>query len=141
MLREHAVPFIVGLLFALGLGIGGMTDPQKIISFLDIGGDWDPSLMLVMATAAPIYGLAFRFIKSHSTPRLAPRFQLPTRRDIDGPLVIGAVLFGVGWGLSGYCPGPGLTSLPSLSPSALAFVASLAAGMGLHKLYQGFKMA
>lgn len=122
------VSFVVGLLFALGLGIAGMTQPSKVLAFLDVFGDWDPSLAFVMAGAIAVYMPVFWWARGV----LAPRLHLPTRKDIDLRLVVGSALFGVGWGLAGYCPGPALVSLTTLSGSALAFGAAMFAGMRLH---------
>jgi len=122
--------FASGLLFALGLGIAGMTQPSKVIGFLDLFGDWDPSLAFVMAGAIAVYMPVFWWARG----RLAPRLHLPTRKDLDVRLVVGAAMFGVGWGLAGYCPGPALVSLPTLGGSALAFGAAMLGGMHLHGL-------
>lgn len=119
---------VSGLLFSLGLGISGMTRPVKVLGFLDVTGDWDPSLALVMVGAIGVHALALRWIFSRGRPLYDARFHLPHRRAIDTPLVLGALLFGVGWGLGGFCPGPALVSLVTLSPSALLFVAAMALG-------------
>jgi uncharacterized membrane protein YedE/YeeE len=118
-----------GLLFGLGLTISQMVNPAKVIGFLDIAGAWDASLALVMASAIPVmmggYALARRF----PSPLIAPNFNLPARTQIDRPLVLGAILFGIGWGLVGYCPGPALASVLLGNPVTLLFVASMLAGM------------
>jgi uncharacterized membrane protein YedE/YeeE len=120
------IGFICGLLFGCGLVISGMVDPAKVIGFLDVTGSWDPSLAFVMVGAlsifAPVYWLV---IRRRSAPLFANAFSLPTRRDIDGPLVVGAALFGMGWGLVGFCPGPALVALASGQLSIFAFVASM----------------
>jgi uncharacterized protein len=121
--------FCSGLLFAIGLGISGMTLPQKVLAFLDVTGDWDPSLALVMISSAGLYLLLHRLVLRSGRPLAAPRFQLPTRRDIDAPLVVGSVLFGVGWGLVGLCPGPAVTALASMHEDVLVFFVSMIAGM------------
>lgn len=125
------VAFACGLTFALGLGVGGMTKPARVLAFLDVAGDWDPRLALVMLGAIAVYAPAYRLARRRGHPVLAPAFDLPTRRTIDGPLVAGAVLFGVGWGLAGLCPGPALTSLASGEPAAVLFVAAMLVGMAL----------
>ena len=129
-----------GALFAVGLVISGMTQPAKVIGFLNLGGlgasPWDPSLAFVMGGALLVTLLAFALTPpkpSHPgrKPWLADAFQLPTRRDIDAPLILGALLFGVGWGLAGYCPGPALASVISGGRDAGLFVLAMLLGMGL----------
>jgi len=118
-----------GFLFAVGLSISGMTQPSKVIGFLDFTGDWDSSLVFVMGGAVSVSLVLLRFIIRRPAPVHGPRFHLPTKKDIDPSLVIGAALFGIGWGLAGYCPGPGLASLGTGSLEALTFVAAMAGGM------------
>ena len=130
---KGAVAFVSGLLFALGLGIGGMTRPSKVIAFLDVTGDWDPSLALVMGGALLVYGVVARFALRTPKPLLEEKFFVPTRRDIDRPLVAGAILFGAGWGLAGYCPGPALVSLASGRASIMVFVAAMLLGMWIEQ--------
>jgi uncharacterized membrane protein YedE/YeeE len=127
-IMSRVVPFAAGLLFAIGLGIAEMTQPSKIIGFLDVFGAWDPSLLLVMAGAIAVYMPAFWLARG----MLAPRLHLPGRKDVDVRLVAGAAMFGVGWGLAGYCPGPALVSLTTLTGPALAFGAAMLAGIRLH---------
>jgi hypothetical protein len=126
--------FAAGLLFALGLGLGGMTQPSKVIGFLDVAGAWDPSLALVMVAALAVYAPAYRLITRRRAPLLAARFLVPTRRDIDLALLVGAVLFGVGWGLVGFCPGPAIVALASGRPTAVTFVIAMVAGMAIHRV-------
>jgi uncharacterized membrane protein YedE/YeeE len=123
-----------GALFAAGLTLGGMTQPAKVIGFLDIFGAWDPSLLFVMAGAVSTYSVLFRLSLRRPMPLFAENFQVPSRKDIDRPLVVGALLFGVGWGLSGYCPGPALCSLATGRAGAFVFVGSMLLGMVLTKL-------
>ena len=125
--------FASGLVFALGLAFGGMTQPSKVVGFLDFLGDWDPSLIFVMGGAIAVHFVAFRLVTKRKSPLAAELFHVPTRRDLTLPLVLGSSLFGVGWGLGGFCPGPGLASLPSGGPEAFAFVASMATGMLLYE--------
>jgi uncharacterized membrane protein YedE/YeeE len=131
--------FLVGILFGLGLGLSGMTQPEKVIGFLDIFGDWDPSLIFVMVGAIAVHMGSYRLIVKRPSPILHPKFLIPTRRDIDSPLIVGSGLFGIGWGLGGYCPGPGITSLSSGSMSALYFVGAMLGGMVLYDVYSKIK--
>ncbi len=125
---------IVGVVFALGLGISGMTLPSKVIGFLDVtGGKWDPALAFVMASAVTIYAIGYRLIVKRDAPRFAPVFRLPTASTIDKRLVIGSLCFGAGWGLAGYCPGPALTSLPTGAADVLIFVGAMYTGMFLYE--------
>jgi uncharacterized membrane protein YedE/YeeE len=130
---KGVVAFACGITFALGLGIGGLTQPARVLAFLDVAGDWDPRLALVMLGAIAVYAPAYRLALRRGRPLLAPAFDLPTRRNIDGPLVVGAVLFGIGWGLAGLCPGPALTSLGSGEPAAILFVAAMLVGIAVPK--------
>jgi uncharacterized protein len=123
--------FAAGILFALGLGVGGMTQPARVLAFLDVAGSWDPSLAFVMAGAVGVYAAVFRLINRRSRPLLAPVFSIPTRRDVDPRLVCGAALFGIGWGLAGYCPGPGIVSLVTGRAEVVVFLTAMMAGMGL----------
>ena len=120
--------FVVGLLFGLGLMLSGMTDPGKVIGFLDLFGTWDPSLALVMGGAIMVGFFAFTVAKKRTTNFLGGLLRLPTQNQIDKPLVIGSLLFGAGWGLVGYCPGPALAALSSGSSATLAFVVAMIAG-------------
>lgn len=126
---RNLIAFASGLLFAVGLAISGMTQPAKVVGFLDFLGDWDPSLMLVMAGAIAVYMPIYRLAMRRAAPLLAGSFSLPTRRDLDRRLIAGAALFGVGWGLAGYCPGPGLASLATLGAAPGVFVLAMIAGM------------
>ncbi len=133
--RPEVVAFLAGLVFALGLGLAGMTRPGKVIAFLDFFGDWDPSLAFVMGGGVVVYTLLFRRVVKREQPVADVRFRLPTRSEIDWKLVTGAALFGVGWGLGGFCPGPALTSLIPGGTDAMIFVASMLTGMGLFRLW------
>lgn len=115
---SHA--FGAGLLFGFGLWLSGMANPRKVLDFLDIAGNWDPSLLLVMGGAVAVTALAFR--------PLLKRKPIDFKSQIDAPLVIGAALFGIGWGIGGYCPGPALTALSTLSAEVFIFVAAMVAG-------------
>lgn len=121
--------FLSGLVFAVGLAVGGMTDPNKVLSFLDVAGGWDPSLAFVMGGAILVYAPTYHWFTRKTRPLLHHAFHLPTRKDIDLRLVAGGVLFGVGWGLGGFCPGPAIVSAASLRSDVLMFVAAMFAGM------------
>jgi uncharacterized membrane protein YedE/YeeE len=127
---------LCGLVFGAGLLISQMVQPTKVLAFLDIFGAWDPSLAVVMIAALAVSVPGFMLAKGRSRPLLAAQSFWPTRDDIDRPLVIGSALFGVGWGLVGFCPGPALESLATLSPDVFAFVAAMAAGMVVRDLWQ-----
>jgi len=120
-----------GALFALGLALAGMTRPEKVRGFLDFARQWDPSLAFVMGGAIAVHAVAWRLIARRTSPILAASFALPTRRVLDGRLLLGAAIFGVGWGLGGYCPGPGLASLATGSVPVLAFVGAMLAGLAM----------
>lgn len=137
-MKEDLSVFVVGLLFALGLGLSGMTQPAKVIAFLDFFGHWDPSLMLVMIGAIGVHAVAYRLIIRREQPVLSDKWHIPERKDITVRLIIGAAIFGIGWGLAGYCPGPALVSLASLQPTSFIFVAFLLLGMSLYRAFQFF---
>ncbi len=126
----YVTVFLSGLLFALGLGISGMTLPQKVLGFLDFwSGHWDPSLAFVMVFSAGTYMLLHRVVLARKRPVFAIKFSMPTRSDIDERLVVGAALFGIGWGMVGFCPGPATTALVSGADGTLVFYVSMIAGM------------
>lgn len=128
--RQCAIALGSGLLFGAGLVVSGMTQPQKVLDFLNPLGSFDASLAFVMIGAIGVHATAYRWIMRRSTPLFAPMFRRPRRSTIDGQLVLGASIFGAGWGLSGYCPGPAIVSLPS-SAGATLFVGMLIVGMVL----------
>lgn len=127
---------VVGLIFGFGLIVSGMTDPSKVIGFLDLAGKWNPSLGFVMGGAILVGFAAFRFAGGRTTSLLGDPMRLPTARHIDRRLVFGGVAFGVGWGLAGYCPGPALASLASGGVKPLIFGAALLAGMAIFELLE-----
>lgn len=129
--------FLIGLLFGVGLLLSGMTDPAKVIAFLDLFGAWDPSLALVMGGAIAVGFVGFAVAKKRTTALLGGAMQLPTRRDIDRRLVIGALVFGTGWGLAGFCPGPALVSAGAGQVQAVVFVVAMLAGMAVHEFGAG----
>ncbi len=121
--------FAVGLLFGLGLMLSGMTDPGKVIGFLDLAGFWDPSLALVMGGAIAVGFFAFALAKKRTSNFLGGMLRLPTNSQIDRPLIIGSLLFGAGWGWAGFCPGPAVVSMADGQPKALVFVVAMVIGM------------
>lgn len=123
------ITFISGLIFAVGLGISGMTQPHIVRGFLDVFGSWDPSLVGVMAGAIMVHAVAYKLIMKRSSPLMGATFDLPTKKIIDRRLILGAIIFGLGWGWAGICPGPGLVSLVSGDLSFIIFVASMIIGM------------
>jgi len=131
-MKTALTSFISGIVFALGLGISGMTRPIKVIGFLDFFGSWDASLAFVMLGAIGVYFIASRLSRTMRSPILASGFSIPKRTDLDARLIAGAALFGAGWGLSGFCPGPAVTALASGATPVTAFVAAMAAGIYLH---------
>ena len=118
-----------GAIFGIGLAISGMTKPAKVVGFLDLFGAWDASLAFVMLGAIAVHLVAHRIITRRSSPLFDRRFHLPTRRDLDARLVLGAAIFGIGWALAGFCPGPGLVSAASGTVAALVFVAAMTVGI------------
>ena len=132
-MREPITSFLLGLLFATGLVISGMADPQKVLNFLKFWAEWDPSLAFVMMGALSV-SIGFRLATSKRTaPVLAETFQVPTKKDIDSSLLIGATMFGVGWGMVGVCPGPALTNFAQLNVPFMSFIASMIVGMLVFK--------
>ncbi len=127
---------LAGLVFGLGLIVSGMADPAKVLGFLDLSGAWDPSLALVMAGAVAVSALAFAVAKNRTVSFLGSAMRLPSSRDIDRRLVIGSVVFGFGWGVAGFCPGPGLVTLGAGEIKALVFVVSMLVGMGAFELLE-----
>jgi uncharacterized membrane protein YedE/YeeE len=140
-MHGNFVSFMVGLIFALGLGISGMMMPAKVIGFLDITGAWDLSLALVMVGAIGVHAVLYRLIRHRMSPILGGKFQIPTRKDLDWRLLTGAALFGVGWGVGGFCPGPALASAAGGAPIVLAFVASMIGGMWLFNVWSAWATA
>ncbi|SDE49138.1 DUF6691 family protein [Belnapia rosea] len=126
-----------GLLFGLGLIVSGMVNPEKVLGFLDVAGDWDPSLAFVMAAAIPVAALGFRLGGRMKAPICGIAFTPPARRQVDARLLGGAALFGIGWGLAGFCPGPALASLGFGDWQVLVFVVAMLGGMGLYHLTVG----
>lgn len=126
-----ALSLIAGLIFGLGLVIGGMADPAKVQNFLDVAGTFDPSLAFVMGGAVAVTFIGYRLAFRERSPLFAERFHLPAAKELDARIIIGPALFGIGWGLSGFCPGPAVTSLPLLAKGTLIFVPAMLAGIGV----------
>jgi len=131
-MKLKVTSFLSGIVFALGLGISGMTRPIKIIGFLDFFGHWDPSLAFVMIGAFSVYFVAYRMSRRMPAPLFIENFSIPSRSDLDLRLIGGAAIFGAGWGLGGFCPGPALVSIASGALPVLIFVVAMALGMYLH---------
>ncbi len=121
--------FASGLVFGLGLVLSGMADPAKVLNFLDLAGSWDPSLAFVMAGAVVVTFVGYRLAFARKAPLLMESFDVPSAKDIDLRLVGGAAMFGIGWGIGGFCPGPALTALPLLAPGTLVFVPAMLIGI------------
>ena len=134
--KSALTSFISGVIFAVGLGISGMTQPAKVIGFLDFAGNWDPSLAFVMIGAIAVHSVLYWMVRSRPSPLFSSTFSVPTRVDIDPRLVGGATIFGLGWGLAGFCPGPALTSLVSGKSLVVIFVVAMIAGMYLYKFIE-----
>lgn len=128
------VALVAGILFALGLGISGMTQPHIVRGFLDVFGNWDWRLMGVMIGAIGVHAITYRLIIRRKSPLLASEFHLPKKKDIDQRLILGAIIFGLGWGWAGICPGPGIVSLASGDKAFFIFVASMLVGMKIFQL-------
>lgn len=138
----HALAaFACGLIFGFGLLISGMMQPAKVLAFLDIAGAWDPSLLVVMASALVVAHAGFTLARGRAQPLFDAQSFWPSATRIDAPLVTGAVLFGIGWGLVGLCPGPALENLATLSPPVIVFVSAMAAGMIAQHLFRGRRPA
>jgi len=131
-----AIAFLSGLVFGIGLLLSGMADPAKVLGFLDLAGPWDPSLALVMAGAIAVAAGGFAVARRRAKSLLGAPIQLPTKRTIDRRLIVGSTLFGAGWGLAGFCPGPALVALGMGEAKAIVFVVAMLAGMGLFALIE-----
>ncbi|HKQ23459.1 MAG TPA: YeeE/YedE family protein [Burkholderiales bacterium] len=133
-MKRAAVALVCGFVFGAGLIISQMINPAKVIGFLDITGKWDPSLALVMGGAVAVFGVLYRLALRQATPLFAPRFSLPDKEDLEASLVVGALIFGVGWGLGGFCPGPAIVSAAFGDARVWAFVGAMIAGMLVYRV-------
>ena len=127
-MKSILVSFMSGIVFAVGLGVGGMTQPAKVVGFLDFAGNWDPSLAFVMLGAIGVHSILYRLLRSRSSSRFSFAISLPSWTQIDSRLLGGSVIFGLGWGIAGFCPGPAITSLASGNFSAVIFSIAMIAG-------------
>ncbi len=136
-MKQNLVALLAGVLFGLGLGLSQMIDRDRVLGFLDVTGIWDPTLLFVLGGAVAVTAIAFRFVLRMPHPVLDAKFRLPTRNDIDRPLVIGAAIFGIGWGIAGYCPGPGIVALVLGIWNPVIFMLAFLAGSLIYRWYQG----
>ena len=136
MNREIIAAVFSGLLFGAGLAISGMADPVRVRGFLDVFGNWDPTLVFVMGGAVLVMAIAWTVQGKMTSPLLRAEFSLPNTTEVDAPLVSGAVLFGVGWGIAGLCPGPGLIGLVLVPTNAIVFVVAMLAGMFIYQVFK-----
>ncbi len=134
-MKTNLAALVVGFIFAIGLGVSGMTQPEKVVGFLDLFGNWDPSLIFVMIGGIVVHFVTYKLIRNRKSPLFSKEWHVPTKKEITPALVIGGVLFGAGWGLGGYCPGPAVTSLASFDAAPFVFVVSMLTGMGLFRLF------
>lgn len=130
------ISFIAGLTFGIGLLLSGMANPEKVLGFLDLAGQWDPSLALVMVGAILVGVVAFQLAAKRGSTLTGGELRLPTKSDIDGRLVLGSLLFGAGWGLAGFCPGPALVAMGAGQSKAVVFVIAMLAGMAVFELLE-----
>ena len=135
------VSLLTGVVFGIGLIVSGMADPAKVLGFLDLAGAWDPSLAFVMAGAIAVGVVAFAVARRRTVSLLGAEMKLPTARRIDLRLVTGSVVFGIGWGVAGFCPGPGLVALGMGETKAAVFVAAMLLGMGVFELLERYRQA
>ncbi|MES1940517.1 hypothetical protein T5B8_09746 [Salinisphaera sp. T5B8] len=133
---RHVITLASGVLFGVGLTLSGMVDPTKVLAFLDPLGPWDPTLAVVMASALSVFAAAHAIARTRARPLCAERFHEPARLGIDRPLLIGAALFGIGWGMAGYCPGPGLAALVYNAHEAVVFLPAVLLGCWLAGRYR-----
>ncbi len=133
-MKQNIVALIGGILFGFGLGLSQMVDRQRVLGFLDVTGNWDPTLLFVLGGAVGVTIVAFRFVLRLDHPILEKKFFLPTKKELDLPLILGAAIFGIGWGIAGYCPGPAITSLVQGILNPIIFLIALIIGSFSYKL-------
>ena len=136
-MKQKLIALLSGLLFGFGLSLSQMIDRDRVLGFLDVSGDWDPTLLFVLGGAVGVTIIAFRFVLRLPQPIFADKFYLPTRKDIDLPLILGAAIFGIGWGIAGYCPGPGITALVLGITNPVLFVIAFVVGSLAYQWYAG----
>ncbi len=136
MIKQNLVALFAGILFGLGLELSQMVDRDRVLGFLDVAGTWDPTLLFVLGGAVGVTVIAFQFVLRMPQLIFDQQFRIPTRNDIDRPLVIGAIIFGVGWGIAGYCPGPGIVALVLGIWNPVLFIGALLAGSFTYRWYQ-----
>lgn len=136
-MKQNLIALLSGLLFGLGLSVSQMIDRDRVLGFLDVKGDWDPTLLFVLGGAVGVTIIAFRFVLRLPQPIFGSKFYLPTKKDIDRPLIIGAAIFGIGWGIAGYCPGPGITALVLGIWNPVLFMIAFVIGSLTYQWYEG----
>ncbi|MGK7952591.1 MAG: DUF6691 family protein [Xenococcaceae cyanobacterium] len=139
-MKQKLIALLSGLLFGLGLSLSQMIDRDRVLGFLDVSGDWDPTLLFVLGGAVGVTVIAFRLVLRLPQPIFADKFYLPTRKDIDLPLILGAAIFGIGWGIAGYCPGPGITALVLGIANPVLFVIAFILGSLTYQWYAGLSL-
>ncbi len=136
-MKQKLIALLSGLIFGFGLSLSQMIDRDRVLGFLDVSGDWDPTLLFVLGGAVSITIITFRFVLRLPRPIFSSKFYLPTRKDIDLPLILGAAIFGIGWGIAGYCPGPGITALVLGIANPVLFVIAFIIGSLIYQWYAG----
>jgi len=137
-MMRFVLSYLIGLTFGVGIIVGGMANPAKVLNFFDIAGTWDPSLAFVMGGALGVTALGYRFVLRWPTPNMANVFHLPTLRSIDARLILGSSAFGVGWGIAGFCPGGVLPAVGTFHPAVLSFTGAMVAGIVIAKAAQAY---
>ena len=139
-MKQKLIALLSGLLFGFGLSLSQMIDRDRVLGFLDVSEDWDPTLLFVLGGAVTVTVIAFRFVLRLPRPIFNSKFYLPTRKDIDLPLILGTAIFGIGWGIAGYCPGPGITALVLGTPNPVLFVIAFIVGSLIYQWYAGLSL-
>lgn len=139
-MKQKLIALLSGLLFGFGLSLSQMIDRDRVLGFLDVSGDWDPTLLFVLGGAVGVTIIAFRFVLRLPQPIFSRKFYLPTRTDIDLLLILGAAIFGIGWGIAGYCPGPGITALVLGIWNPVLFVIAFILGSLVYQWYTGLSL-